>query len=70
MRIVLVVVCRLVRFVCVIRGVRDQRPGDSRDIGQVGRGASQGRRPTLQEELPVVDYPGACRTGTVLELYC
>lgn len=36
-------------------------PGDARDVGQVGRRASQRRRPTLQQELPVVDNSGACR---------
>lgn len=51
----------LFRLVCVVGQVGFERPGDSWDVGQVGRRTSQRRRPTLQEELPVVDYSGACR---------
>lgn len=49
---------RQVRFA---GGVGFERTGDSWDVGQAGRRAGQGGRPTLQEELPVVDDSGACR---------
>lgn len=62
MHAVLVAVRHLAVFVCVVRGGRGQRPGDSWDVRQVGRGASQRRRPALHEELPVVDNPGPCST--------
>lgn len=51
----------LFRLVCVAGGVGFEWPGDSWDVGQVGRRTSQRRRPTLQEELPVVDDSGTCR---------
>lgn len=35
-------------------------PGDPGDVGQVGRRSGERRRPTLQQELPVVDDPGSC----------
>lgn len=43
-------------------GVGFERPGDPRDVRQFGRRAGQRRSPTLQQELPVVDNPGTCRT--------
>lgn len=49
------------RLMSVAGGVGFERPGDSRDVGQVGRRARQRRRPTLQQELPVVDNSGTCR---------
>lgn len=51
----------LFRLASVPGGVGFEWPGDARDVGQVGRRASQRRRPTLQQELPVVDNSGACR---------
>lgn len=38
-----------------------ERPGDPGDVGQIGGGAGEGGRPTLQEELPVIDDSGTCR---------
>lgn len=40
-------------------GFGPEWPGDSRDVRQLGGCASQRRRPTLQQELPVIDDPGA-----------
>lgn len=48
------------RLVCVVGGLRFERPGDSWDVGQFRRRTGQRRRPTLQEELPVVDDSGTC----------
>lgn len=48
-------------LVYVSRVVGFERPGDSWDVRQVGRRTGQRRRPTLQEELPVVDDSGTCR---------
>lgn len=41
-------------------GAGFERPGDSWDVGQFGRRAGQRGRPTLQQELPVVDNSGTC----------
>lgn len=57
------IVDHLIRLVCVAGGVALEWPGDSWDVRQVGRRASQGRCPTLQEELPVIDDSGASRRG-------
>lgn len=44
-------------------GVGLEWPGHPRDVGQLGGRASQRGRPTLQQELSVVDDPGACKVG-------
>lgn len=49
------------------RGVGFEWPGDPRDVRQVGRRASQRRGPTLQQELPVVDNSGTCRTHLLIK---
>lgn len=60
MEVVVVIAGRLFRLLCVVGGLRFERPGDSWDVGQFGRRTGQRRRPTLQEELPVVDDSGTC----------
>lgn len=58
MEVVVVIVGCPFRLVCVVRGLRLERPGDSWDVGQFRRRTCQRRRPALQEELPVVDDSG------------
>lgn len=58
--VVRVVAERLIGLVCVAGGIGLEWPSDTWDVRQVGRRASQGRCPTLQEELPVVDDSGTC----------
>lgn len=48
-------------------GVGFERRGDSRDVRQVGRRTSQRGRPTLQEELPVVDDSRTCERTAAKE---
>ena len=43
---------------------RVQQPGDSWDVGQAGRRAGQRGRPTLQQELPVIDDSSTCGCHT------
>lgn len=50
---------RLLRLDSIKRGFGPGWPGDPWDVRQLGGRASQRRRPTLQQELPVVDNPGA-----------
>lgn len=57
----IVVADRLLRQDSVPGGAGFERPGDSWDVGQFGRRAGQRGRPTLQQELPVVDNSGTCR---------
>ncbi|TNN86280.1 hypothetical protein EYF80_003365 [Liparis tanakae] len=54
---------RRFRLARVVAGVGFERPGHSGDVGQIGRRTSQRRRPTLQEELPVVDDPGTLKAA-------
>lgn len=48
-------------LVCISSVVGLEGPGNSRDIWQLGRCTSEGRRSTLHEELSVVDDSCACR---------
>lgn len=57
-----VVAERLLRLDGVPGGVGLEWPGDPRDVGHLGGRVSQRGRPTLQQELSVVDDPGACRS--------
>lgn len=57
-----VVAERLLGLDGVPGGVGLECPGDSRDVGHLGGRVSQRGRPTLQQELSVVDDPGACRS--------
>lgn len=57
-----VVAERLLGLDGVPGGVGLEWPGDPRDVGHLGGRASQRGRPTLQQELSVVDDPGACRS--------
>lgn len=61
-QVVVVVTARcLFRLVHAAGGVWFERPGDSWDIRHFGRRTSQRRCPTLQEELPIVNYSGTSR---------
>lgn len=58
-----VVAERLLGLDGVPGGVGLECPGDSRDVGHLGGRVSQRGRPTLQQELSVVDDPGASWRG-------
>lgn len=55
------IVRSLFGLVCVSGVVELEWPSNSRDVGQLGRCASERRRSTLHEELSVVDDSCACR---------